>query len=61
MKDLDLDQHRLLVRSGKGDKDRSTLLPQGLLYTHVMRQNAPAVTSPLDRLLAAAEAEGADT
>jgi integrase len=31
VKDLDLDQHRLLVRSGKGDKDRSTLLPQGLL------------------------------
>ena len=32
-----------------------------MIYTHVMRQNAPAVTSPLDRLLAAAGAEGADT
>jgi site-specific recombinase XerD len=31
VKDLDFDQGHVFVRSGKGDKDRSTLLPQSLV------------------------------
>lgn len=31
VKDLDFDQRRLVVRRGKGDKDRTTLLPQALV------------------------------
>ncbi len=31
VKDIDFDQQRLLVRCGKGDKDRVTLLPQSLI------------------------------
>jgi len=30
VKDLDWDQHQLVVRAGKGDKDRYTTLPSGL-------------------------------
>jgi integron integrase len=30
VKDLDFDQHLMVVRSGKGDKDRSTLLPAAI-------------------------------
>lgn len=40
VKDLDFDQGRVFVRSGKGDKDRSTLLPQSLvalLREHLVR------------------------
>jgi integron integrase len=40
VQDLDFDQKRLLVRSGKGAKDRSTLLPQSLyepLKKHLAR------------------------
>ncbi len=31
VQDLDFDQRQVLVRSGKGDKDRATLLPQALV------------------------------
>jgi integron integrase len=31
IKDVDLDRHQLIVRAGKGDKDRVTVLPQSLL------------------------------
>jgi integron integrase len=40
VKDLDFDQRRVFVRSGKGDKDRSTLLPVSLvepLRAHLAR------------------------
>jgi len=40
VKDLDFDQMRVLVRCGKGDKDRSTLMPASLvepLRTHLAR------------------------
>jgi len=40
VKDLDFDQGHVFVRSGKGDKDRSTLLPQSLvgpLQEHLAR------------------------
>ena len=31
VKDVDFDQHHIIVRSGKGDKDRVTLLPERLI------------------------------
>lgn len=31
VKDIDLNQHQILVRGGKGEKDRATLLPSSLL------------------------------
>ena len=40
VKDIDFDQHRVVVRRGKGDKDRATLLPQALvepLRSHLAR------------------------
>ena len=43
VKDLDFDQRRVIVRRGKGDKDRSTLLPASLvdpLKTHLSRVKA---------------------
>jgi integron integrase len=47
VKDVDFDQRQLIVRSGKGDKDRDTLLPDNLVaplqrqlrYAHVLHQN----------------------
>ncbi|NOX36148.1 MAG: tyrosine-type recombinase/integrase [Calditrichaeota bacterium] len=38
VKDLDFEQNQLIVRSGKGDKDRRTILPQSIkdsLITHL--------------------------
>jgi len=43
VKDIDFDQRRVIVRCGKGDKDRSTLLPQALvepLRAHLARVKA---------------------
>ena len=31
VKDLDFEQRQILVRDGKGEKDRATLLPDGIL------------------------------
>ncbi len=59
VKDLDLEQGQLIVRSGKGGKDRRTVLPESLkddlaaqltkaryLYDHDRRQDLPGVTLP---------------
>ena len=63
VKDVDFDDSLLLVRDGKGGKDRRTPLPGTLegelgehnvktmeIYTHVMNKRAGGVTSPLDGL-----------
>jgi integron integrase len=47
VKDVDFEQHQILVRSGKGNKDRDTLLPDSLLaplrrqlrYAQALHQN----------------------
>lgn len=47
VKDVDFDQHQILVRRGKGHKDRDTLLPDSLIqplhhqlrYVHILHQN----------------------
>jgi len=31
VKDVDFEQHQIIVRDGKGEKDRSTLLPEGVV------------------------------
>jgi len=31
VKDIDFDQHQIIVRSGKGEKDRTTILPKSLI------------------------------
>lgn len=64
VKDLDLERNALIVRDGKGGKDRITVLPQSLLpelrrhlaalhdwYASERRRNAPGVSLPtaLDR------------
>ena len=59
VKDLDLEQGQLIVRAGKGDKDRRTVLPESLknelmnqrtnarrLYDHDRRQDLPGVALP---------------
>jgi len=43
IKDLDFDQHSLVVHGGKGDKDRVTMLPESLveaLQTHLQQVKA---------------------
>lgn len=60
VKDVDFDRHVVVVRSGKGDKDRVVMLPRTLeadlrqLYTHVLKVAAGGATSPLDALAALA-------
>lgn len=47
VKDIDFEQHQLIVRSGKGDKDRDTILPDSLVaplqrqlrYAQALHQN----------------------
>jgi integron integrase len=59
VKDVDLDRQQLIVRAGKGDKDRVTVLPETLLgrlrehrdwlrtlYDQDREQNAPGVWLP---------------
>lgn len=48
VKDIDFAYRYLVVRDGKGAKDRVTMLPE--IYTHVMNKGARGVKSPLDRL-----------
>ncbi len=47
VKDIDFDQRFLIVREGKGNKDRTTLL---MVYTHVVRDLRTPAISPLDAL-----------
>ena len=35
VKDVDFDRHAIIVRSGKGDKDRVVMLPRAVSYTHL--------------------------
>jgi len=47
VKDIDFDQHQIIVRNGKGHKDRDTILPDSLIpalrrqlrYAHALHQN----------------------
>ncbi|MDD2605237.1 MAG: phage integrase N-terminal SAM-like domain-containing protein, partial [Desulfobacteraceae bacterium] len=62
VKDVDFNQHHIVVRAGKGNKDRVTLLPERLIpelknqihyattmiYTHVLQRGPAAVRSPMD-------------
>jgi len=72
VKDVDFGNGYIVVRSGKGDKDRRVPLPkvtvgrlgaqlalckERLIYTHVMNRPGSVVTSPLDRLEVPAQAE----
>lgn len=66
IKDVDFDRHAIVVRSGKGDKDRVVMLPKGyshcvgtlghsdvsstMIYTHVLKVAAGGTPSPLDAL-----------
>ncbi len=60
VKDLDFDRHQIIVRQGKGRKDRVTMLPAGItqrvsphgtmIYLHVMQRGALGVKSPMDRM-----------
>jgi site-specific recombinase XerD len=45
VKDVDFDQHQIIVRDGKGGKDRDTLLPDSL-YAPLRRQLRYAKASP---------------
>ncbi len=45
VKDLDFDQHQIVVRRGKGQKDRVTMLPVGIekrLVAHLQRRQTAA-------------------
>jgi len=50
VKDVDFERNQVMVRDGKGMKDRRTMLPLSLklIYTHVMQQPGIGVKSPLD-------------
>jgi site-specific recombinase XerD len=65
VKDVDFAYRQVVVRDGKGAKDRVTMLPENLvqplqqhlgdvsttmIYTHAMNRGARGVKSPLDRL-----------
>lgn len=45
VKDVDFELNEIMVRSGKGEKDRKTTQ----IYTHVLNKGGLAVISPLDR------------
>ena len=57
IKDVDIEQGIVIVRSGKGDKDRRTIqellghrnLQTTMIYTHVATKNVLGVRSPLDK------------
>jgi len=56
VKDLCFDMGHIVIRNGKGGKDRITVLPQGLhdaLRNQISQVAALAVKSPVDLLLAA--------
>jgi integrase len=50
VKDVDFERNQVMVRDGKGMKDRRTMLPLSLklIYTHVMQQPGIGVKSQLD-------------
>lgn len=48
VKDVDFDQVQIVIRSGKGDKDRVTVLPDSLVDP---LRGGCGVASPLDRLI----------
>ncbi len=61
VKDLDFEIGEVVIREGKGNKDRRSMMPQSLvepltkhlqkvkvIYTHVLNQGAKGVLSPLD-------------
>lgn len=64
IKDVDFDRGVIVVREGKGGKDRVVMLPQSLredlrrqvdvstpmIYTHVLKSSAAGLASPLDSL-----------
>ncbi len=43
VKDIDFEQSQIIVREGKGEKDRATMI-----YTHVLNRGPKAVRSSLD-------------
>jgi integrase len=43
VKDVDFEQHQIIVRDPKGMHDRTTMI-----YTHVLNHGSNAVRSPLD-------------
>ncbi len=45
VKDIDFSSNQVVVRSGKGNKDRLTMI-----YTHVLNRGGRGVNSPADRL-----------
>ncbi len=56
LKDIDFDRLAIVVRSGKGGKDRVTIIPEPLVHpctshTHVLRRSGNAVRSPLARMM----------
>jgi site-specific recombinase XerD len=55
VKDVDVTSNQILVRGGKGDRDRVTMLPAALsttmIYTHVLNRGPAGVRSPIDRVL----------
>jgi site-specific recombinase XerD len=61
VKDIDFAMNQIVVRDGKGKKDRVTVLPDGvkpaliehlvyvkMIYTHVLNRGGKGVRSPLD-------------
>ena len=47
VKDLDLERREVIVRHGKGGRDRVTMLPESLVTP--LRDHLLNVVSPLDR------------
>lgn len=47
VKDIDFDRREIIVRRGKGQKDRRVMLPE---YTHVLNRGGLGVKSPIDRM-----------
>lgn len=43
--DIDFGQNEIIIRHGKGDKDRHVMI-----YTHVLNKGPSGVVSPLDRM-----------
>jgi len=49
VKDVDFNQHHILVRAGKGDKDRVTLVRTTMVHTHTVQSvTLKEAKSPLD-------------
>ncbi|TAK84688.1 MAG: hypothetical protein EPO20_13690 [Betaproteobacteria bacterium] len=50
VKDVDFGYRQITVRDGKGAKDRVTMLPAEMIYTHVLNKGGRGVKSPFDGL-----------